>query len=128
MLPVCSLPDLAAAADKRPDLEAGAVAFAAVVLQIFHAKHATRANRAERYVSGNAVHFRMNRILDIYFVGGFGTVQVGGVGLGSRCAVWEVLESCQNAIFAPKTTARVRRHPQHAQQKALALSLRSTPP
>ncbi|KAL4435164.1 hypothetical protein ABPG77_001846 [Micractinium sp. CCAP 211/92] len=43
--------------------------------EIFHAKHATRANRAERYVSGNAVHFRMNRILDIYFVGGFGTVQ-----------------------------------------------------
>lgn len=53
-------------------------------LQIFHAKHATRANRDERYVSGNAVHFRMNRILDIYFVGGFGTVQVGGVGSGIR--------------------------------------------
>lgn len=28
-----------------------------------------------RWVSGNAVYFRMNRILDIYFVGGFGTVQ-----------------------------------------------------
>jgi hypothetical protein len=52
-------------------------------LQIFHAKHATRANRAERYVSGNAVHFRMNRILDIYFVGGFGTVQVRGAGCGA---------------------------------------------
>lgn len=29
----------------------------------------------DRWVSGNAVYFRMNRILDIYFVGGFGTVQ-----------------------------------------------------
>lgn len=29
----------------------------------------------ERYVSGNAMYFRMDRIVDIYFVGGFGTVQ-----------------------------------------------------
>ena len=29
----------------------------------------------DRWVSGNAVYFRMNRILDIYFVGGFGTLQ-----------------------------------------------------
>ncbi|EFN55759.1 hypothetical protein CHLNCDRAFT_16890, partial [Chlorella variabilis] len=43
--------------------------------EIFHSKHATRANRGGRYVSGNSVFFRMNRILDIYFVGGFGTVQ-----------------------------------------------------
>ena len=28
-----------------------------------------------RFVSGNAEYFRMDRILDIYFVGGFGTVQ-----------------------------------------------------
>ena len=28
-----------------------------------------------RQVSGNFVYFRMNRIVDIYFVGGFGTVQ-----------------------------------------------------
>jgi hypothetical protein len=56
-------------------------------LQIFHSKHARSAKRAERYVSGNSLYFRMNRILDIYFVGGFGTVQVrwprkrgGGVG------------------------------------------------
>lgn len=61
-------------------------------VQIFHAKHATRANRAptERYVSGNSLFFRMNRILDIYFVGGFGTVQVkqpgcGGIS-GGACA------------------------------------------
>lgn len=29
----------------------------------------------KRWVSGNAVYFRMDRILDIYFAGGFGTVQ-----------------------------------------------------
>jgi hypothetical protein len=54
-------------------------------VQIFHAKHATRANRAptERYVSGNSLFFRMNRILDIYFVGGFGTVQVKA-GMGRK--------------------------------------------
>ena len=42
-------------------------------VQIFHQKHA--AEKKGRWVSGNAVFFRMNRILDIYFVGGFGTVQ-----------------------------------------------------
>ncbi|GAB4823563.1 hypothetical protein N2152v2_010609 [Parachlorella kessleri] len=41
--------------------------------EIFHQKHA--AEKKGRWVSGNAVFFRMNRILDIYFVGGFGTVQ-----------------------------------------------------
>lgn len=53
-------------------------AIPATHLQIFHAKHArrARANQAERYVSGGALYFRMNKILDIYFVGGFGTVQV----------------------------------------------------
>ncbi|MEW5299447.1 MAG: hypothetical protein WDW36_002465 [Sanguina aurantia] len=40
---------------------------------IFIAKHANE--RKERWVSGNFVYFRMDRIVDIYFVGGFGTVQ-----------------------------------------------------
>ena len=35
-------------------------------------------DKEERWVSGNAAYFRMNRVLDIYFVGGFGTVQVRG--------------------------------------------------
>lgn len=29
----------------------------------------------DRWLSGNFVYFRMSRIVDIYFVGGFGTVQ-----------------------------------------------------
>ena len=32
-------------------------------------------DRHERWVSANASFFRMHRILDIFFVGGFGTVQ-----------------------------------------------------
>ena len=43
--------------------------------EIFHQKLSTSNNTKDRWVSGNAVYFRMNRILDIYFVGGFGTVQ-----------------------------------------------------
>ena len=35
----------------------------------------TASDDKDRWVSGNAVYFRMDRILDIYFVGGFGTVQ-----------------------------------------------------
>ena len=31
-------------------------------------------DRHERWVSANASFFRMHRILDIFFVGGFGTV------------------------------------------------------
>lgn len=46
---------------------------AAAALQIYVAKHAT--NKKEKWVSGNLLFFRMNRISDIYFVGGFGTVQ-----------------------------------------------------
>jgi len=41
--------------------------------QIFLQKHASA--KGERLVSGNSMFFRMHRILDIYFVGGFGTVQ-----------------------------------------------------
>ncbi|KAF5830618.1 hypothetical protein DUNSADRAFT_14265 [Dunaliella salina] len=41
--------------------------------EIFFAKHANE--RKERWVSGNFVYFVMERITDIYFVGGFGTVQ-----------------------------------------------------
>ena len=42
-------------------------------LQIYAAKHAKE--RKGEWVSGNLVFFRMHRISDIYFVGGFGTVQ-----------------------------------------------------
>lgn len=42
---------------------------------IFSEKHAKRRNSQERWVSGNFVYFRMHKIVDIYFVGGFGTVQ-----------------------------------------------------
>lgn len=42
-------------------------------LQIYVAKHAKE--RRGDWVSGNLVFFRMHRISDIYFVGGFGTVQ-----------------------------------------------------
>lgn len=42
-------------------------------LQIYVAKHAKE--RRGEWVSGNLVFFRMHRISDIYFVGGFGTVQ-----------------------------------------------------
>jgi len=40
---------------------------------IFFAKHSSE--RTERWLSGNFLYFRMDRIVDIYFVGGFGTVQ-----------------------------------------------------
>ena len=42
-------------------------------LQIFLEKQASE--RTERWVSANSIFFRMHRILDIFFVGGFGTVQ-----------------------------------------------------
>lgn len=44
---------------------------------IFQSKMSTAATVEEEthFVSGNAEYFRMDRILDIYFVGGFGTVQ-----------------------------------------------------
>lgn len=42
---------------------------------IFHQKLSSTNDSTDRWVSGNKVYFRMNRILDIYFVGGFGTVQ-----------------------------------------------------
>ncbi|KAL6762343.1 hypothetical protein V8C86DRAFT_2520386 [Haematococcus lacustris] len=45
----------------------------AVARDVFAAKHATE--RKERWVSGNFVYFAMSQIVDIYFVGGFGTVQ-----------------------------------------------------
>jgi len=43
--------------------------------QIFHQKYSMEADAQRRWVSGQATYFRMDRILDIYFVGGFGTVQ-----------------------------------------------------
>ena len=42
---------------------------------IFHQKMSTTHESKDSWVRGNAVYFRMNRISDIYFVGGFGTVQ-----------------------------------------------------
>lgn len=42
---------------------------------IFHQKMSAANDEKGRWVSGNAIYFRMDRILDIYFVGGFGTVQ-----------------------------------------------------
>ena len=42
-------------------------------VQIFNKKQA--AERKEGWVMGNNLFFRMHRISDIYFVGGFGTVQ-----------------------------------------------------
>ncbi len=46
--------------------------------EIFLAKQSPGPNgvRKERWVLGNFLFFRMHRIVDIYFVGGFGTVQV----------------------------------------------------
>jgi hypothetical protein len=41
--------------------------------EIFLAKQANE--RTEKWVMGNYMFFRMHRITDIYFVGGFGTVQ-----------------------------------------------------
>ncbi|KAK9806618.1 hypothetical protein WJX73_000437 [Symbiochloris irregularis] len=45
----------------------------AAAREIFLEKHATE--KKERWVSANLLFFRMHRILDIFFVGGFGTVQ-----------------------------------------------------
>lgn len=43
--------------------------------EIFLAKQANGSKRTEKWVMGNYMFFRMHRITDIYFVGGFGTVQ-----------------------------------------------------
>lgn len=40
--------------------------------QIFVQKHSK--DSKERWLSGNSLFFRMHRISDVYFVGGFGTV------------------------------------------------------
>lgn len=45
----------------------------ATARQIFVQKHADIGR--EKWLTGNFVYFRMDRIVDIYFVGGFGTVQ-----------------------------------------------------
>lgn len=41
--------------------------------EVFLAKQTNE--RSEKWVLGNFMFFRMHRITDIYFVGGFGTVQ-----------------------------------------------------
>lgn len=43
------------------------------MVQIFNKKQASE--QKEGWVMGNNLFFRMHRISDIYFVGGFGTVQ-----------------------------------------------------
>ena len=43
-----------------------------IPFQIFLAKHSTEQQAS--WVSGNSAFFRMHRVCDIYFVGGFGTV------------------------------------------------------
>ena len=53
--------------------DAGPASSPFLAAQIFLQKHASA--KGESLVSGNSMFFRMHRILDIYFVGGFGTVQ-----------------------------------------------------
>lgn len=69
---------------------------------VFLAKHQA-ADRKERWVLGNFAFFRMHRVTDIYFVGGFGTVQWIGVD--------EYLGAAPDAIatHAPQRTLAVRR-------------------
>lgn len=43
------------------------------LVQVFSEKHAS--DKREKWVTGNFHFFRMHRITDIYFVGGFGTLQ-----------------------------------------------------
>jgi nitrate reductase NapE component len=67
---------------------------------IFLAKQANE--RKEKWVLGNFTFFRMHRITDIYFVGGFGTVQ--------WIDVKEYLSSAPDAIAtnSPGRTLQVR--------------------
>jgi len=67
---------------------------------IFLAKQANE--RKERWVLGNFLFFRMHRVTDIYFVGGFGTVQ--------WIDVAEYLNAAPDAIAtnAPQRTLKVR--------------------
>lgn len=44
-----------------------------MIPQVFSEKHAS--DKREKWVTGNFHFFRMHRITDIYFVGGFGTLQ-----------------------------------------------------
>eukprot|EP00201_Polytomella_parva_P020810 CAMPEP_0175041930 /NCGR_PEP_ID=MMETSP0052_2-20121109/2230_1 /TAXON_ID=51329 ORGANISM="Polytomella parva, Strain SAG 63-3" /NCGR_SAMPLE_ID=MMETSP0052_2 /ASSEMBLY_ACC=CAM_ASM_000194 /LENGTH=345 /DNA_ID=CAMNT_0016304583 /DNA_START=142 /DNA_END=1179 /DNA_ORIENTATION=- len=43
--------------------------------EIFSVKSSALPSQKQRWVTGNYVYYRMTRIVDIYFVGGFGTVQ-----------------------------------------------------
>lgn len=45
--------------------------FFLAIAQLFQLRHKNH----ERVLTGNTIYFRMNSISDIYFVGGFGTVQ-----------------------------------------------------
>lgn len=87
-------------------LTPASVCVCAVMLQdtareIFLAKQANT-SRTEKWVMGNYMFFRMHRITDIYFVGGFGTVQWVDVN--------EYLTSTPDAIATntPSRTLQVR--------------------
>ena len=61
-----------------------------------------QATKKERWVSGNFSFFRMHRISDIYFVGGFGTVQWVDV------AEYASAKPDQIAMIEPHHTLKVR--------------------
>lgn len=67
--------------------------------QVFLQKHTTE--KEQRWVSGNSVFFRMHRISDIYFVGGFGTVQWVDV------AEYAAVKPDEIVMTDPHTTLRV---------------------
>lgn len=80
--------------------------------EIFLAKQANT-SRTEKWVMGNYMFFRMHRITDIYFVGGFGTVQWVDVN--------EYLTSTPDAIATntPSLTLQVR---YASQQQSISIS------
>ena len=84
--------------------------------QIFLQKHAS--SKGERLVSGNSMFFRMHRILDIYFVGGFGTVCMCLRHPVSRC---KPSSDSPNPIVQVETKSI--NHPMHTSPEAEKLQL-----
>jgi hypothetical protein len=81
--------------------------------QIFALKHGDPGS-SDRWVSGNAIYFRMNRILDIYFVGGFGTVQVRlCVDVREGMCGWVGRGHCRCAREPRRPPGRLLSHPGH---------------
>jgi hypothetical protein len=68
------------------------------------ARAAPQATRKERWVSGNFSFFRMHHISDIYFVGGFGTVQWVDV------AEYASVKPDRIAMVEPHRTLKARPH------------------